>query len=378
MKIKKILLISNTLVSITIPLASISCAKTTFNINVNKPWNTNEPNFNFFNEIIEQYNKLALEQGLKKIEKYKINYRGKNNDLSQDIIKGSADLATITSGLFNKNADELTPLVQTLTKAFNFDLEESFYKDGSENDSLRKIAKATQNLFEKKSFKDWDHTEYNWDGSKFNYFYSDKLINFYRGSVLAWGDKDTIQNIKKAWDEKDWNKFRNYGILMGKETSASKYQLQEILFKKHFNLPNNKFTSFALDKAKNYEKYKIDNAKNLSKGENKNYHIVFDGLAAFAYTNNFKTGKKLDYYRCENPNHKIEFLTATDPLRYNVFATSKHLPKKQRDLLSKSIFEVWKNKKDDYGENVGFNGYEIIKDPYKEVILPYKRVFGNE
>jgi len=68
--------------------------------------------------------------------------------------------------------------------------------------------------------------------------------------------------------------------MTGKENSASKYLLQEQLFKKHFNLPNNEFTSFALDRQKNPNKYKIDKAKNLSKGENKNYHIVFDELGS--------------------------------------------------------------------------------------------------
>lgn len=194
---------------------------------------------------------------------------------------------------------------------------------------------------------------------------------------MMWGNKSTIERIKKAWVEKDWNTFRNFGIMTGKENSASKYLLQEQLFKKHFNLPNNKFTSFALDRQKNPNKYKTDKAKNLSKGENKNYHIVFDELGSFAYTNNKKNNKQLNYYSCENPEDKIEFLTVTDPIKYNVLATSNSLNEKKRELLAKAIYNIWKNGYDDYGKTVGFNGYKIIKNYYKEVIEPYKRVFDE-
>lgn len=58
-----------------------------------------------------------------------------------------------------------------------------------------------------------------------------KLVDFYRGCVIIWGDEQTLKGIKDAWNNKDWNAFRNYGIMFGKETSASKYKLQEALLK---------------------------------------------------------------------------------------------------------------------------------------------------
>lgn len=377
MKNKRIFLLTNLLLPIP-SFFSIACTKNVFTFSINKPWSTNKLNFKFFDNIIKEYNNLLKNNNLSNVKKYNISYKNDNNDLAQELIKGSATLASITSSLFYRNKEHLSPLLQTLTYAFKFDLDgNKYYSSNNNGDDLIKIAKEAQKMFETKKFNNWGHSEYEWDGSKFNYFYSKDLIDFYRGNIMMWGNKSTIERIKKAWVEKDWNTFRNFGIMTGKENSASKYLLQEQLFKKHFNLPNNKFTSFALDRQKNPNKYKTDKAKNLSKGENKNYHIVFDELGSFAYTNNKKNNKQLDYYSCENPEDKIEFLTVTNPIKYNVLATSNSLSQKKRELLAKAIYNIWKNGYDDYGKTVGFNGYKIIKNYYKEVIEPYKRVFDE-
>lgn len=377
MKNKRIFLLTNLLLPIP-SFLSIACTKNVFTFSINKPWSTNELNFKFFDKIIKEYNNLLKNNNLNSVKKYNISYKNNNNDLAQELIKGSATLASITSSLFYRNKEHLSPLLQTQTYAFKFDLDgNKYYSSNNNGDDLVKIAKEAQKMFERKKFNDWGHSEYGWDGSKFNYFYSKDLIDFYRGNIMMWGNKSTIERIKKAWVEKDWNTFRNFGIMTGKENSASKYLLQEQLFKKHFNLPNNEFTSFALDRQKNPNKYKIDKAKNLSKGENKNYHIVFDELGSFAYTNNKKNNKQLNYYSCENPEDRIEFLTVTDPIKYNVLATSNSLSEKKRELLAKAIYNIWKNGYDDYGKTVGFNGYKIIKNYYKEVIEPYKRVFDE-
>ena len=124
--------------------------------------------------------------------------------------------------------------------------------------------------------------------------------------------------------------------MFGKETSASKYKLQEALFKKHFN----NFKSFREDQLNNATKYIQGKAKDLSKGSNANYHIVFDELGSFAYTHNSKNGVKNDYYTCTNPNHKIEFLTATEPMKFDLFVVNKSMELAKQELISKAIYNV--------------------------------------
>ncbi|WP_412031734.1 ABC transporter thiamine pyrophosphate-binding lipoprotein p37/Cypl [Metamycoplasma buccale] len=359
-----------------IPFCLVSCTSY-LNFSVNAPWDKNlDPSF--FTEIVKEYNKLKNENEVTKKwknENANVSFIEENNDIAQNIIKGASDIGVMTSYLFNSSSHKknLIPILQTLTHAFKFDKFFSKYKNGLSNDPLVEIAKKAEEMFNRKKFSDWDKKEYEWDGSKYKYFYDEKsLVDFYRGLVMIRGNEKILKEIKKAWENKDWNTFRNFGIVTGKKTSGSKYILQQALFKKHFNKEGNRFTSFEEDRLNHKDKYKEGRARDIGKGELKNYHIMFDDLGSFAYTNNQKNNKKLDYYSPENKEEKIEFLTVTEPLKYNVFVASKFLNEIKRKLLAKAIYNVWKNNLDSYGPRVGFNGYRIIQNPDLEVIKPYE------
>ncbi|AZZ65463.2 alkylphosphonate ABC transporter substrate-binidng protein [Metamycoplasma phocicerebrale] len=369
---KKISIFLSSLCAFGLPLAAISCNnKKGLFFGLNSPW-YGKKNEDFFIKVFEQYKEKTNNKNLE----YKTTFVAENNDTVSLLKKGTVNIATITTPLLIKQKSEnIIPIIQTLTRAFKFDLNASdLYSNGLENDKLRKIAKNVQELFDKKPYKDWSDEEYKWNGHIYETFYANKdtLVDYYRGIIMIQGNEEQLKQIKKAWEEKDWNTFRNFGIVLGKATSGSKYILPEALFKKHFNLENNKFTSFAIDSLKNSKKYLIEKAKNIGKGSLKNYHIVFDEMGSFAYTNN----KNGNYYTLEDPNSKIEFLTATEPLKYNVIAVNKDtFSDEQIKILKEIIFSLWKEGKDNYGPRVGFNGYKIINDIKTEVIDPYNNLF---
>ncbi|WP_369085751.1 ABC transporter thiamine pyrophosphate-binding lipoprotein p37/Cypl [Metamycoplasma spumans] len=360
-------------------LVAASCShksEQTITFSVNKPW-YGENKTGFFEKIEDNYNKN--EQNNTKI-KITTEFIGENNDLATSLLKGKSDVAILTSTLFNlgDNPKKITPIIQTMTKQFVFDKQASFYENGSENDPLRLVADQAYALFAEKPYKQWTNESYGWNGSIYTKFYEkgEAFTDYYRGLIMIQGTDEELNNITKAWNDKDWNAFRNFGIVTGSKDSGSKYHVQEALFKKHFNKEGNKFESFELDKLANSNKYIEGKARDIGRGALAKYHIVFDELGSFAYTKNNKKGKVIDYYTPENAEAKIKFLTATDPIKYNVFATSKYLDKNIANGLAKSIYETWKEGQDDYGQTVGFFAYKIINDPQKEVIDPYHKTFG--
>ncbi len=406
---KRKLLYLTTAATLAIALSSLStmaCKKMT-NISVNKSWFTEE-NSEFFSFVFNDYNnkiaelikeineKLALTNNVEKKnelksqikqlnESYKKNIAVKfepdNANIGKEMLKGNSDFGVLTTTLFNSQnyKKDLTPIIQTLTRGFKFDLNnfQAKYQDGK-NDQLINIAKTAEAEFLQKPYNLWEKNEYGWNGIIYEKFYANKNenVDYYRGLIMIQGTDLELKEIKEAWENKNWNKFRDFGIIIGNKGSGSKYIAQEALFKKHFNLEGNKFESFDKDRLKHGEKYISGKARDIAKGAYKKYHIVFDELGSFAYTFNEKHGKKTKYYTPEDANVKINFLTVTEAIKYNVFVTSnKTFNKTQRDLLAKSFFEIWKNGKDSYGPSVGFNGYKIITNFEKEVIEPYENLF---
>ncbi|WP_330463443.1 ABC transporter thiamine pyrophosphate-binding lipoprotein p37/Cypl [Metamycoplasma gateae] len=374
MKIKKIGLLLGGFVALATPLLAISCKQENkLLFSVNEPWFGNKEH-KFFNKILEKY-----QEARKNKVEMDIKYIAENNDLVSVLKKGTSNIGVITTPLYvlqeNQNSNIL-PIIQTLTRAFKFDKNfNDKYSNGMEDDKLRQIAKNAQELFEAKPYTQWTNDEYKWNGNIYEHFYANEneLVEHYRGLIMIHGTENERNAIKKAWDEKDWNSFRNFGLITGKQTSGSKYILQEQLFRKHFNLEGNKFTSFAEDKLQNADKYTIDKARNIGKGSLKKFHIVFDELASFAYTNN----KKGNLYTPEDNDSKIEFLTATEPLKYNIIAVDKRAFNDQEiNDLKNIIINVWREKQDDYGPTVGFNGYKTINDHVEEVINPYNEIFN--
>ncbi|WP_427902642.1 ABC transporter thiamine pyrophosphate-binding lipoprotein p37/Cypl [Metamycoplasma alkalescens] len=377
---KKIKIFLSTIPTISLPMLAISCYEKEKSLSfiVNAPY-SKQKQHTFFKDILDQFN-----QKTKQNLKLELIYGSQNNDSINVIKKGTSNIAVLTlpnyiSQIHEKGNENILPIIQTKTKAFKFDYNfNDQYSNGQENDKLRQIAKKAQELFEKVPHALWNDAEYQWDGEKYEFFYQpdNKLVDYYRGIIMIQGNKKQRDEIKKAWDQKDWNAFRNFGILSGKTGSASKYILQQELFKKHFNKEGNKFISFAIDRIKNPEKYSTtDNARrDIGRGETKNYNIVFDDFGSFAYTNSSK-----GYFSPENANGdvKIEFLTATDPIKYNIIVVDKKIfSAEEIKILQEIIIKLWEEKKDDYGASVGFNGYEIITDVKKQVIDPYKKIFS--
>ncbi|MGC7160928.1 ABC transporter thiamine pyrophosphate-binding lipoprotein p37/Cypl [Metamycoplasma hominis] len=341
---------------------------------INKPWGEASNKDNFFYEVI---NKINENKKGYKVNNATLHYLDDNVDFIKELQKGTADIACLTPTVYNleKDKSNIHPFLQTMTRAFVFDQDfNAQYSNGLDDDPLRKIAQSAFDLFNKKPFENWDDKEYKWNGSIYESFYAnkDKLVDYYRGLVAVWGTQEELKAIKEAWNKKDWKTFRNFGIMHGSSSSGSKYLLQEALFKKHFNLKGNEFKSFLEDKQGNEVKYIKGKIKNIGKGAFSKYHIVFDDLGSFAYTHS----KGSAIYKLDDKNSKIEFLTVTEPLKYNIFATSSNIPKELREIIANAMVEVWKEGKDTYGPTVGFNGYKIINDPMKEVILPYKNVFN--
>ncbi|MBN0970583.1 ABC transporter thiamine pyrophosphate-binding lipoprotein p37/Cypl [Mycoplasma phocoeninasale] len=358
--------------------ALISCQKD-IRFSVNKPW-FGEEKSDFFNKVVEEYNKEN-----KSSNSVSVKFEPNNADIIENIKKGSQNIGIVTSTLFNddkSNKDFMTPIIQTLTRAQKFDLNnfDAKYSNGGQEDSLVKIANEAYKSFAEKPYKDWEDDEYGWNGNIYEKFYGTKeqLSEYYRGLVMIQGTDDEIKEIRAAWDSKDWNKFRNFGIGHGKRNSGSKWFLQEALFKKHFNLENNKFVSFAQDLINNQDKYIEMRSRDIARGANTKYHIVFDELGSFAYTYNSdkKTNKVHDYYTPEKSDVKIEFLTVTEALKYNIFVVdNKTFSIDQQKIMANAILNVWKQGKDNYGPTVGFNGYKIIVDFQKEVIEPFENLF---
>ncbi|PZV99958.1 ABC transporter thiamine pyrophosphate-binding lipoprotein p37/Cypl [Metamycoplasma auris] len=400
---KKINLFLVTASLLSLPLVAASCNKTDKKPNsttqgddssnkaikkelrfaVNKPWFGKQDGHNFFKQIIEEYNKKTKQEST-----IKVTYAGENNDLAGTIAKGTNNIAVITTPLYikqykNKHMENIVPILQTATRAFKFDTEDMGqikYKDGKETDPLRELAKKAHTLFAAKKYTEWKDDEYKWNGSIYEHFYdTNGIVPHYRGVVMIHGDKDTRDKIKKAWEEKDWNTFRNFGIVTSSEDSGSKYILQEQLFKRHFG--KDKFESFKKDKLKANAKYissgKDAKPRNIGQGSIKEYHIVFDDLGSFAHTHNSKDGKPNKFYSPEG-NSEIEFLTVTEALRYNVIAVDKKVFNDEEiKVLQDVIINLAKDKKDDYGPTVGFNGYIKINNVENDVIKPYNEIFKN-
>ncbi|TPE57192.1 alkylphosphonate ABC transporter substrate-binidng protein [[Mycoplasma] falconis] len=378
----KIFLTLTSLIPVSFLPVIISCQQNEKEITfaVNKPW-YGDTKADFFNKVIENFNS-SIDNDKDKLELKKVNYLLENIDTANNLIKGASNIATLTSLMFNQNSSNLVPIVQTMTKAFKFDKDINvYYKNGLQEDGLRKIANKVQEMFDIKPYIEWNNEQMQWNGSIYQYFYDEnnELVDFYRGIIMLQGNQETIDQIKKAWDEKDWNTFRNFGIVIGKQDSASKYILPELLFKKHFNLANNKFNGFKLDQIENSSKYITGKPRDIGRGALSKFHIVFDDLGSFAYTKNYrKQGDQIiinNYYTPEDKDAKIHFLTATEPMKYNVFATLKSFNQNSRIKLANSIVNVWRNGQDDYGYRVGFNGYKVIQNPDEEVIKPYLKLF---
>lgn len=312
------------------------------------------------------------------IKDFNIDVKITNNDFIKKtyLENGTGDFAFLKSKTImdNKLYKYTNPKIQTLAIPFVFDKDNnSRYINGLENDPLRIIASDMQNIsFGKKNFKDWTDNEFQWNGIRYDKFYdlNANLINTYRGMILISGDNNQLKGVKDAWNKKDWNTFRNYGIITGESNSIGNFILQEKLLLKHFG---NQFNTLIEDKSQNQNKYKVDSYGVEDVGKFSNFVISFSEEGSFSWTHNSQYSSS---FRPIN-NNKIEILTVTNPGIYDIGVFNKSLDYKIVDLLTESIYQIYKQNvnNNEYPSSLGYNGFSKIIDFKKEVIEPYNLTF---
>lgn len=313
------------------------------------------------------------------IKDFNINLKITNNDFIKKtyLENGTGDFAFLKSKTLMDNQfyKYTKPTIQTLAIPFTFDKNSNTrYVDGTKNDPLRVIAKDMQNKsFNVKEFKDWNDSDFDWNGIRYNKFYdlNAELIKTYRGMILISGNESKLNGVKKAWNEKNWNAFRNYGIITGESNSAGNFKLQEKLLLKHFK---GQFNTLIEDKKSNENKYKVDPYGVEEVGKNSNFVISFSDEGSFSWTHNSSNSSSFRPI----DNNKIEILTVTDPGIYDIGVFNKNLNDKIVDLLTESIYQIYKQNinENEYPSSLGYNGFSKIIDFTKEVIEPYNLTFN--
>lgn len=336
----------------------------------------------FVNDVQQEFNKLKNQDS-----KYSyipdIVVKVKTDDDKQDAIeKGSADFAFLTAKTLIDNDfyKQVNPMIQTLTTPFIFDTDMTkHYVDGSENDPLRVIAQNMQQasfgLNYQYPLSTWDTQtgpNYNWNGIRYNAFYDESapLVNGYRGMIVLSGTTTQINNAITYWDNKDWNNFRNLGIITGNTSSAGNYQLEENLIRTHFNLGTN--WTIAEDRNENPSYYDTDTYGTSKMGKDANFVIDFTDEASFAWTNN--TSGNGDY--TPRTGAQIQILTVTNPAIYDIGVFSQTVSQDVANLFTQAIINLYENNDNLYGEGLGYNGYSKITNFNSEVIQPMEEALG--
>ncbi|AMD81320.1 High affinity transport system protein p37 [Mycoplasmopsis canis PG 14] len=307
----------------------------------------------------------------------KLTVEGDNDSYERnvsDLLSGKQDLVFTSSGKILSKKEELkrgniSLGIQTLTKMFkgtNDNTEK--YIHGLESDPLRIIAKKEQKLFDRIPRDKWNDKEKgnSYSDSEYIYkdFYTDKLTEFYRGIIFIIANDEDTENIIKAWESKDLEKFLSYGYVhsLDKE-SGSKYILPQALLKKHFG---NKFVSFLdlIDKEKSPFKGDKKPIKN-NKVNLKDKKIFFDAEGLYSWTKFKDIVNDPFSISTERPGQKFTFLTVTDVLPYNIGLYNSKISKENIKIFSESLNDLAKNKEDLWGPAAGFHGYKFIEDEDK-------------
>lgn len=389
MKKKTILTLFGVMFSFITPTVISSCSSTknTYNFVLSSS-NNDSMNPYEFGRIIETKVNEKLDG-----KNIKINVQIENNsDSKKNKLKnGTADFAflplskVITKDKFYKN---FKISIQTLTDAFKFDLDGSIvFENKFENDPLIEIAQNIQNA----SFK-WgvDYTpfhmwnNYDWNGIRYNAFYSDKLTNHYRGMIIMCGTEQEIYEIEKVWNDPlaTWDDFKKFGIIYGDKNSDGNFKLQELILKERFTINN-------VPPFQTLEQEILNDKNNLfefdkygtSKIGKTNKKIAFTDEASFAWIknsdNSFENYTPLDKNGNFDANKKIKILTVTNPSFYDVGLFSKRVNDDLIKIFSETFIEMSKENLNSYGDGLGYNGYKIINDFDSEVLEKYQKTFGE-
>lgn len=276
----------------------------------------------------------------------------------------------IYSALYKKNAIDLPiPILQTQTRAFKNDTNINY-----DFNQLKLIAKNFNDVFNDIPYNQWSNKledKQKWNGSIYQFLYEDinQKVDFYRGMIMIEGTEQEKEKIKQAWNNKDWNAFKNFGIIHGKTSEFGSFKMQEFLLKKHFNLSENTFTTLSEE----IQKYpnKFSNKQGYTLGQDSQYKIAFDDAVSYAWTKNDNDKTK---YTSKNNEGSIEIFIVTEPLLYDLGIVRSKLPKIQQDMIQKTFINLSEKNKDLYGPLIGYNGYkpartaEEIKSIYEKLV----------
>ncbi|WFQ89936.1 ABC transporter thiamine pyrophosphate-binding lipoprotein p37/Cypl [Mycoplasma feriruminatoris] len=301
---------------------------------------------------------------------------------------------------------------QAATLQFNWQSgDNTFYKDGTSNDELRKLAaKNNEEWLKFGEYPEWYTKEgkepngknLHFDGSKYTNFYKDGDLTYvYRGAVLIAGKEDDRNKIIKAWDEKNWEEFIKNGIVYEKTSSAGGYKYEVALFARHFNKTISEIKEDL--EGKKYEQYIVKGQKvsaQLGKKQANSQlvpRIGFDDEGSYNWTKSkdgsekykptdFKSsatikpatnamvgGKTMVAAAKPAPtpapvaqptantmmdknNPVIRTLTMTNPAGYDVVLARKGLLDKQVELLSKALNSLSLTE-NTYGIYTGYNKF---------------------
>ncbi|WFQ93274.1 ABC transporter substrate-binding protein [Mycoplasma feriruminatoris] len=294
---------------------------------------------------------------------------------------------------------------QAATLQFNWQSgDNTFYKDGMKEDSLRKLAdENNKKWLEFGEYPEWytkEEKEHNgkklhFDGSKYTNFYKDGDLTYvYRGAVLIAGTDADREKIVKAWESKNWDEFVKNGIVYEKTSSAGGYKYEVALFARHFNKTVSEIKKDL--EGEKYKEYIVKGQKvseQLGKKQSDSKQLVpkigFDDEGSYNWTkskeksvkykpsdfkptaatmNNGKammtaaTAPAAPATPAENGAMKdkngavIRTLTMTNPAGYDVVLARKGLSDKQVELLSKALNSLSLTE-NTYGIYTGYNKF---------------------
>lgn len=384
---RKIILFTSLVASAALIATTISCTKTNEVLDVNAElgtsWWVSKTNEN----EVENYQKLFNETAKKLYEENPDKYKGAklpnlkitdndNNEAKLTSLKTSKIAFTILNvqhAVTEINNKDIVSGLQTLTTAFKEDNQLLSYKSNADAPKyLQNTApKWVNEYLLKKPFQTWGADE-KWNGTRWDFLYdTSTTVPFYRGMIMYVGNDATRAEIKKAWDDKDWEKFYKFGIVHGRNTSQGKYIIINKLFKDHFPSLSNVSDPIASIPSQ-YKERKDGNQIGVLTGK----RIFIDDMYSFAWQNNKDQNVKANIF---NPpeGEKIQILSLTNPLFYDIMMFNKSvIDDATRQLVEDTFIELSKSGNDSYGVNSGYNSYRKINDFNKEVEQPYKDALG--